>query len=103
MGETCSIKSPDKFLEEPAWMATQKRVPVWAYDKIMGRCASIFPLHRRFFSISYACYQLLAYLRQKLENGTIKETEKVHLNRVRRELEAVWDPGCCPNIWWQTL
>jgi len=47
--ENC-IKPPDQFAHEVAYFATRKRVKVWEFDKIMGKCAWLFPLHRRFLA-----------------------------------------------------
>jgi len=53
--ENC-IKPPDQFAHEIAYFATRTRVKIWEFDKIMGKCAWLFPLHRRFFSILKVAY-----------------------------------------------
>ena len=47
-GEQNKISPSEKFLQEIAYIAKRKRIRVWEFDKIMGKCAWIFPLHRRF-------------------------------------------------------
>ena len=41
--ENC-IKPPDQFVHEVAYFATRKKVKVWEFDKIMGKCACLFPV-----------------------------------------------------------
>ena len=88
--ENC-IKPPDQFAHEIAYFATRSRVKVWEFDKIMGKCAWLFPLHRRFFSILKAAYRLLARVRRGLDSGTLDENDTLHLDKqVRREFGTVW-------------
>ena len=90
-GAQNSIKPPDKFAHEIAYFATRTRVKVWEFDKIMGKCAWIFPLHRRFFSILIVAYRLLARGRRGLDSGTLDPNDTIHLDKdVRREFGTVW-------------
>ena len=88
--ENC-IKPPDQFAHEIAYFATRTRVKVWEFDKIMGKCAWLFPLHRRFFSILKVAYRVLARVRRGLDSGTLDENDTLHLDKqVRREFGTVW-------------
>lgn len=91
VGEENRIKPPEKFVHEVAYFAVKKRVRVWEFDKIMGKCAWLFPLHRRFFSILSAAYRLLSRVRRGLDSGSLDENDILHLDKaVRREFGAVW-------------
>ena len=78
-GEQNKISPAEKFLQEIAYIAKRKRIRVWEFDKIMGKCAWIFPLHRRFFSILSESYRLLAHVRRQLDKGAIREDNIIHL------------------------
>ena len=57
----------------------------------MGKCAWLFPLHRRFFNILFRSYHFLAFVREGLDAGRFQETDKVQLtDEVRTEFETVW-------------
>ena len=57
----------------------------------MGKCAWLFPLHRRFFSILLIAYRLLARVRRGLDSGKLDENDTLHLDKdVRREFGTVW-------------
>ena len=51
-GEEGEIRPPEQFLQEVAYTRNKGRVRVWEFDKTMGKCAWMFPLHR-FFEASY--------------------------------------------------
>ena len=90
-GAENKIKPPDQFAQEIAYIATTKRIRAWEFDKIMGKCAWIFPLHRRFFSILSRAYRLLARVRRGLDSGEMEENTILHLDKeVRREFTTVW-------------
>ena len=90
-GEENKLEPPEKFIREVAYVAGKKRIRVWEFDKIMGKCAWIFPLHRRFFSILQECYRLLTQVRRGLDSGKIKDTDIIHLSKeVRTEFRTVW-------------
>ena len=89
-GEDNRIEPPEKFVREIAYVAGKKRIRVWEFEKIMGKSAWIFPLHRRFFSILHECYRLLTHVRRGLDSGKIKETDIIHLTKeVRTEFQTI--------------
>ena len=56
-GETNEVRPPEQFLKEIAYISKSLRVKVWESDNLMGKCAWLFPMHRRFVSIIYYGYQ----------------------------------------------
>ena len=90
-GDVGQIRPPEKFLQEVAWIRRRHRVSVWEFDKIMGKCPWIFPLHRGYFSILYKSYHLLAYIRRGLEEGRFNGDYEVYLREdIRQEFKTIW-------------
>ena len=80
------VTCPDSYVDEMLYMSKRKRVPYWMFEKVMGKSAWLFPLKRRFFSLLFYAYRLLAHLRDK----ETPANRSIQLNgKVREEFLAV--------------
>ena len=85
------VTCPDGFLEEIQYISTRRKVAFWRLDKAIGKCSWLFPLKRRFFSLLYRTFHLLARLRTR----DVAPEYRVSLSkRVRAEFAAVSALGC---------